>query len=206
MAAHPEACASPPGFFFSRLVVTACAIEAGHRFGLFREVHRRSFKRARRQIRMLTMAAETPTHRERSELLDPVHGLYRPMTTLAWNIGENMLAVVEIDKVREIVNLHPLDGALLLDRLLQFLDFGCLFFQHAVAVHAHAGWRNTGMTAGACSKVTILASNLVIAGVDLVWKRNGLFGRVSLMDSDARKPPQSQSCDKRQADCAESNQ
>ena len=85
--------------------------------------------------------------------------------------------------------LDPPDGALLLDGFHQFFDLGGLLLQQAVTVHAEAFRRDSGMAAGARRIVAIEAGDLVIAGVNLVGKRDRLNGRITLVNADAGQFP-----------------
>src|SRR5262249_30322234 len=109
------------------------------------------------------------------------------MTFLAGDSGKHMLAVIEINKIRKVVNLHPLDRLLLLNRFLQLFNLDRLLFQHIVAIHADAGRRDSRMAAGARRVVTVEAGNLVVAGGDLVRESNRLGRRISLVHPDLRE-------------------
>src|ERR1700730_14840961 len=87
------------------------------------------------------------------------------------------------------MDLDPPDGALLLDCFDQLLDLGGLLLQQAVTVHADAFGRYSGMAAGSSGVVTIEAGYLVIAGVNLVGKRDRLNGRIALMNTAAGQFP-----------------
>jgi len=167
--------------------MAAGAIQAGRRFGFMRQGQHRALNVSDRQVRLLPVAVETPTHRQRRDLLHAIHLFDRPVATLAGDLGKHMLAVIEIHKVRKIMDLDPLDGALLLDCLQKLFDLGRLLLQHAVAVHAEALGGDSGVPAGAGRIVTVEARDLVIARVNLVRKRDGLAGRVTLVDADASK-------------------
>src|SRR6266700_3827478 len=115
------------------------------------------------------------------------------MATLAGNAGLYMLAVIEINKIRQVVDLHPADRTLLLHCLFEFLDLDRLLFQNAMAVHAHAGRRDSRMTARACSIVAIEARDFVVPGLDFVRESNRLFRTIALMDTDPGKLPGAES-------------
>ena len=104
---------------------------------------------------MLAVALQAPAHGEWRKLLDPVHGLHRPVALLASDTGKHVLAVIEINKIRKVVDLHPADRALPLDRFLQFFDLDGLLFQNAMAVHADACRGDASMPAGPCCVMTI---------------------------------------------------
>src|SRR5450432_4376583 len=87
------------------------------------------------------------------------------------------------------MDLDPADGALLLDRFDKLLDLSGLLLQQAVTVHADAFRGYSGMAAGARRVVTIEAGDLVIAGVNLVGKRDRLNGSIALVNADAGQFP-----------------
>ena len=115
------------------------------------------------------------------------------MAALAGHSRLHMLAVVEVNKVRQVVDLHPLNRTLLLHRFFQLFNLDGLLLQQRVAIHADAGRGNTGMAAGARRIVAVQAGNLVIARVYLVRKGDGLIRRIALMDADARHLQRSES-------------
>jgi len=56
------------------------------------------------------VAVDTPAHAEIGELPDLVHLLDRAMTGLALNFSHlDVLGVIEIDEIRQIVDLNPFD-------------------------------------------------------------------------------------------------
>ena len=87
------------------------------------------------------------------------------------------------------MDLDPPDGALLLNRFHKLLDLSGLLLQQAVTVHADAFRRYTGMAAGSRRVVAIEAGDLIIAGVNLVRKRDRLNGRITLVNADVGQFP-----------------
>jgi hypothetical protein len=59
----------------------------------------------------VTFSAIEPSHA--IELFHAVHGLDWSVTDLASDARENVLAVVEINKIRQVVHLDPRDGTML---------------------------------------------------------------------------------------------
>jgi len=53
---------------------------------------------------------------------------HRPVTLLAGDAGNYMLAVIEVHEVRKIMYLDPRDRALLLHSFLEFLELDSLLF------------------------------------------------------------------------------
>src|ERR1700712_2457363 len=87
---------------------------------------------------LLAMAAEAPSHGQRRHLTHAVHGLDRPVAALAGPTRAHVLAVVEVDEVRQVVHLGPAYGARLRHGLLELLHLGRCHTELAVAVHADA--------------------------------------------------------------------
>jgi hypothetical protein len=117
---------------------------------------------------VLAMAFEAPAHRQRKNLLYSIHGLNRPVAALTRDPRENMLAMIEVDEVRQVVHLHPRDRASLLDSFHELFQSDCLFFQHAVAIDAKAGGRNPRVAAGPRSIMTVQARNPVLSSMYFV--------------------------------------
>src|SRR5260370_2605514 len=128
------------------------------------------------------------------------------MATLASHSRKNVLAVVEINKIRQVVHLHPHDRALLLYRFFELFNCNCLLLQHGVAIHAKTGWRNSRVAAGACGIVAVQTRDLVVAGVHLMGKGDRLLRCVTLMDSHPRELPRSKSAHQTQANNATEHQ
>lgn len=135
------------------------------------------------------MAIETPAHGERLVLPYAIHLLNGPVTLLAGYARKDMLAVIEIDKVRQVMDLDPPDGAPLLDRFHKLLNLSGLLLKQAVTIHADAFRRYSGVAAGSRRVVTIEAGDLIIAGVNLVGKRDRLNRRIALVNADAGQFP-----------------
>jgi hypothetical protein len=178
--------------------MTTCAVQPCSRLLSLRETGNGPMDVVRLQLRVFPVTLQTPAHGEWGKLLDPVHGLHSSVTALAGNAGKHMLAVIEIDKVGQVVDLHPRNGTLLLHRFLQLFEFNRLLLQNGVAIHADAGWRDAGMTAGARCIVTVEARYFVVAGVDLVRESDRLLGSVVLIDPHALEFPCSTTSSERQ--------
>jgi hypothetical protein len=104
---------------------------------------------------MFPVAVEAPAHGEWRDLFDAFHLFDRPVASLTSDPGEDMLAMVEVHKVRKIVDSDPSDWPPLLDGLFELLDLARLDFEQRVAVHAHARWRDSRVATGARGRVTI---------------------------------------------------
>ena len=85
-----------------------------------------------------------------------LHVLHRPVTLLAGDAGQHMLAVIEINEIRKIMYLDPRDGSLLLYSFLEFFDLDSLLFEQAMTVHADAGGRDSSVSARSPGIVAIV--------------------------------------------------
>jgi hypothetical protein len=171
------------------LVMAACTIQLGHGLLLVRNAGDGPLHIVGGQLGVFAMTVQAPSHRQRRVLFHSIHALNGSMALLAPYTGEHVLAVIEIDKVGQIVDLHPPDWTLLSDRLLQLFDLSGLLLKQVVAIHADAGRRNTCVAAGACAKMAVQARNLVLPGMQSMRKGNGLFWLVALLNSHLRKFP-----------------
>lgn len=88
-----------------------------------------SFESRRCDLGVFAMALEAPPHRERRDLLHPIHAFHRAVASLASDAGEHVLAVIEVHEIGKIMDLDPADGTLLLHCLFELLDFDGLFFE-----------------------------------------------------------------------------
>src|SRR5450432_4006990 len=82
------------------LVMATGAIQSGRRFRFPRQGQQRSPNTGGWQVGVLAVAVETPAHGKRPVLPHAIHVLNRPMALLAGHAGNDMLAVIEIHKVR----------------------------------------------------------------------------------------------------------
>src|SRR5262245_6971327 len=65
---------------------------------------------------------KAPPHPQRHSLLDTIHLLDCAVTALTRDAGAHVAAVIEVDEIREVVHLDPLDRPLLQERFAQLLD------------------------------------------------------------------------------------
>src|SRR6476619_6909425 len=107
-------------FAVSPLVVTAGTIQARGRLLFLLESESGPLEISHRKLRVFAMALQAPAHGQRRHLADCLHGFHRTMTSVAGHAGNHMLAVIEVNKVRKVMHLHPADRPLLLYGLLEF--------------------------------------------------------------------------------------
>ena len=119
--------------------------------------------------RPLPMTIETPPHRHLLHLLEKRHRFDGTMTLLAGDLSHcDMLAMIEVGKVREAVDLYPFDRPVFFDCLLYLSDFRRICFDFFVTIHADGGRRNSSVPALFRPKVAIETGDLVVAGMNLV--------------------------------------
>jgi hypothetical protein len=171
------------------LVMTTCAIQPCCRLLPLFQAQRCTFEISGRQIGVLPVALQAPSHGEWRILPDTIHSFHGAVTLLAGNTGLHVLAMVEINKIGQVVDLYPLDRLLPLNRFLELFNFNRLLFKHVMAVHAHAGRRDSCMAAGASREMTVEAGNLVVSGMFFVRKRDRLLRRIALVQSDPGEFP-----------------
>src|SRR5258705_2259728 len=149
--------------------------------------------------RSSAVAINAPSHGERSKLVSYVVLLHSAMAGFTLNTGHfYVLRVIEICEVRQIMHPHPLNRFLIrsIDSCgrvvikcrvnLGNLSFTGVGFSLDVlmAIHAHVGCRNSGCLAFLCSKVAILTIDSIITGMYFMRESNGLFGLISLRNTD----------------------
>lgn len=131
------------------------------------------------------MTVDAPSHRERFILPHPHHALDRPVTVLATHLsGRHMLRVIEVNKIGQIVHLHPLDRLTLVQRRFDFGDFRRILADVAVAIHAHRCRRNARVTTLFRAEVAVEAGQGVVAGMHLVREGDRLIRLITLVVAD----------------------
>lgn len=110
-------------------------------------------------------------HHSRGNLF---HRGYVPVASFAVDPFGNVGIMIEENKIGYPVHFHPLDRLLALPCLPDFdnLRLGCS--NELVTAHAHLHRRKRSARTPPYSTVTVLTSNLVVAGMNCVAKSNGL--------------------------------
>src|SRR5437016_7541920 len=173
---RPEITQLPTYPITKSLVVAARAICSRDRLGKFSsQAQGHALNIVGFNLGVLTMAFQAPAHGQRGLLLYAIHLLDRAVACLARHSRLNVLAVIEVHKVGQVVDLDPANRALLLDRFFQLLDFRGLLFHDIVAIHTDVGRRNACVAAGARRIVAIETRDLVVSGMKLVGKGDRLL-------------------------------
>lgn len=148
----------------------------------------------------IAMAAETPGHCEILRLPHERHPIDTPMTRLAPDALVYVDAVIEIDKLRKIVNPRPFN------RLAGSVTFAHRFQDRRhcphlrMAVHANLSGRNIGKRTLFHCRVAVAAVNAQVSDMMLVTERNRLAAW-NVLQGFVRGPDDhlSQPCDERNA-------
>ncbi|MGB2867749.1 MAG: hypothetical protein WBD36_04815 [Bacteroidota bacterium] len=115
---------------------------------------------------ILPVAIHTPCHiidlQGRSHL---GHRSDVPVTFLALNTFGNVRIVVEIDKVRKVIDFRPSNRLMRFPRLSYFYNFGLCRCNEFVAAHACLDRWDIGVWTPPNTAMTILAVDFVIAGM-----------------------------------------
>src|SRR6187431_2628602 len=127
----------------------------------------------------VAMAVQAPAHAERLVLIDLFHLIDPPVTAHAADAAGHVGAMVEVDVVGEVVDLHPLDRVTRLVALADGRELGARRPDLAVTVHARLRRRNGGVRAVLDGAVAIPAIDAELAGVQRVAVRDRLFGHVA---------------------------
>ncbi|MCZ6640804.1 MAG: hypothetical protein O7F71_04465 [Gammaproteobacteria bacterium] len=135
---------------------------------------------------VLLVAVEAQAHLPRSIQLkrsidrptghaNSFHGFDGPVTGLAFNAGQHVALVREVNKIRQIMNFDPRYGFLVVPIVHQFAYLRTLGCDLDMTTDA---FRDTGYAGGngtTCLGVAIHARDLVVACMDLVAELDWLF-------------------------------
>ena len=91
----------------------------------------------------LAMAAQTPLHLERAALLGQRHLIDLTMTGRTANTFIDMNAVVEINKIAQVMHAIPLDGRVVGKAIAHRGEHRAIVPDLRMAGHAGVGWRST---------------------------------------------------------------
>ena len=93
----------------------------------------------------------------------------------------DVLGMVEVNKIGDVVDFDPLDGSILFDCLVDFLDFGGFGSDDAMAIHAEVCGGDSGMFTFFGIKMAISASDFIFFDVEVMREFDGLDGLVSVV-------------------------
>ena len=127
------------------------------------------------------MAIQAPLHVQRRSLKHQRHLIDGSVTRGAANTLIYMNAVIEINVVREPVNLHPMNRFVRAIAFAHRFQVADVIEQHGMAIHARLRRRNARVRGGFHAGVTVTAVNTVIAGVMLVAELNRLVASYVLI-------------------------
>src|SRR6267378_1869801 len=97
-------------FAFDFSVMTTGAIEPGRRFLFLFQAQRSPLDFSDGDFGVLAMTLQAPAHGQRRELFDGCHLFHRPMALLTGHARQHMLTMIEINEIRQVMDLHPGDG------------------------------------------------------------------------------------------------
>lgn len=130
------------------------------------------------------MAVYTPTHRQALFLIYFAHLGYVSVASGTFLAGSDVHRVIELYVLGQEVDLLPSDGFAGVVRFGDLLNPGAIDFHDHMAVHADVERGNRSVARNFNTGVTVLAIDLQFAGVESVFKRDGLIGLITLIVSD----------------------
>src|SRR5258705_6190207 len=135
----------------------------------------------------LFVTVETPAHRQRRVLTDASHRFDRTVTRRAAHAARDVLAVIEVDEVRKVVNLDPRDWLAPLNGLFELLDLDGLRAQDPMTVHAHVERGDPRVPARSRAEMAVEAGDLRVPRMQLLPGRDRLLWRVTPVRAYARQ-------------------
>ena len=109
------------------------------------------------------MTIQTPPHRERSNLFNPVHTSDIAMAGFTRNSLQHVTFVGEIYEIRQFMHANPFDRFLFVVELLELLDIRAIRLHHLMAVHANVHGGNSGMPGLVGSRMTVETRDAIIS-------------------------------------------
>src|SRR5262252_5908403 len=92
------------------------------------------------------VAIQAPLHLQRGIVIHERHSIDWPVAGVAAHAFIDVNAVIEVNKVGQIIYTAPYQGSSTAEALSYRLQHGCARPDLRVAIHASLGWRNTGKT------------------------------------------------------------
>jgi hypothetical protein len=143
-------------------------------FGRLLVRHIENFFLGPQELLRLAMAIKAPFHLQRVLFIHKRHLVYGAMTAVTTDTLGNMNAVIEINKIGEIVHSVPLNRLACAEAGPKRLQHICAGPHLRVAVHAGLGWWNSGKTRFLYRCMTITAIKTQAGNMVLMTERDGL--------------------------------
>ena len=132
------------------------------------------------------MTFKTPFHLQRLRLRDDGHLIDAAMTCRTSDALVHVDRMIEISKIREVMNANPLQGLSVFETVAHRFEIRTVRPNLLVAIHANRGRRYSCRSRGLHGRVTIAAINAVIADVMFVAELDWLLALDILAGVPAR--------------------
>jgi hypothetical protein len=123
------------------------------------------------------VASDTPLHLKRIDLPDRRHEIDPAVAGRATNTLFHVDAVIEIDKVGEVMNTRPLERLIVLPACTNRLEISARRKQLRVAIHARLGRRQACARCNLDRRMTVTAIETIITYVMFVGELDRLLSR-----------------------------
>ena len=123
------------------------------------------------------MAVQAPLHLQRVFLVHERHLVDRAVTTKAANTFVYVNTVIEIDKIREIMDPRPLDGSAAAEAVAYRFQHGRIGPDQGMTIHAGLGRRDSRKAGLLNRSVAVTAVQAQAGDVVLVAEGDGLLRR-----------------------------
>ena len=140
-------------------------------------IHRKNFFEGAKIWRGVSVTVQAPLHQQRARLENQRHLVDLSVTSRATNALVNVNAVVEIHKIRQPVDLDPLNGFVGAIAFAHRFEITRGVEQHGVAVHAGLGWRDSRNGGSFHTRVAVAAIDAVVSHMMLVAELHRLLSR-----------------------------
>ena len=132
------------------------------------------------------MAVQAPLHLQRILLIHERHFIHAAVTTGAADTFIHVDTVIEVHKVRQIVDARPLDRFAAAEAEPYGLEHGGVRPDQRMTIHAGFRRRNPGKAGVFNGSMAITAIQSQAGSVVLMAERNGLLGRY-VLSGDIRR-------------------
>ena len=122
----------------------------------------------------MSMAVQAPTHRKRFLLVNNVHVIHLTVAADATDAAIDVHRMIEIRKIRHLVDLDPVDRIPALPTLPHRGQFGIIRLNLGVAIHAGLRGGNIRMRRNLHVRVTIPAIHAELRHMDVMRERHWL--------------------------------